>query len=210
VKSVILFDFDGTIADTFLTIKNILRELSTKYGYKKLTDEECEKLKDHSVQEIFKILDIPLYKVPFIAVGVMKLLNTKIGNLKPINGIDALLKDLKTDRYVLALITSNSKNNVKIFLQNNKLEVFTYVYTSTTLFGKARVIEKFLHTYSLSKNEAVYIGDEIRDIEATKKVGIPIIVGTWGYNSRKGLERFKPDFIVDKPDAIIPILESFK
>ena len=59
MKRIILFDFDGTIADTFQTTVDILRSLSTKYGYKKLSDGEVQAMKDLSIQAIFKELQVP-------------------------------------------------------------------------------------------------------------------------------------------------------
>lgn len=208
MKKLILFDFDGTIADTVDTAADILNDLSTKYGYAKVTKEENKAMRDVTIQEMFKMKNVALYKLPFMMIDVKKELNKHIVHLKPIKEMSTILKELKKKDYKLAIITSNSKENVEHFLENNNLNFFDHIYTGTTLFGKAKVIQGFLKKNNIQLEKAIYIGDEIRDIEATKKVGIPIISVTWGLNSRKGLQRFQPEFLIDKPNEILSVLEK--
>lgn len=202
----ILFDFDGTVADTMETIGKILNNLSTKYGYQQLTVEEQNAMRDYTIQEIFKKTNVPFYKLPFMVHDVKKELNKYIGSLKPVPGMKEVLKELKKREYTLAIITSNDKRNVHVFLDNNNLHYFDAIHTGTALLGKARVIQGFLKKKHIPLEQAIYIGDEIRDIVATKKIGIPIISCTWGLNSKKGLQKFNPDFIVDTPKEILTSL----
>lgn len=204
----IIFDFDGTIADTITTIADILNSLSTKYGYKRQTVQESEQMRDYTIAEIFKKLQVPLYKLPFMAHDTKKALNGHIARLQPIKGIKNVLQELKKKGYKLAIITSNNKKNVQVFLKKNDINFFDDIYTGTTIFGKARVIQGFLKKHNISLQEVIYVGDEIRDVEASKAVGIPIIAVTWGLNSKKGLERVKPDFLINEPKEILKILTS--
>ena len=208
MKRIVLFDFDGTIADTVDTAADILNDLSTKYGYAKVTNEENKAMRDVTIHEMFKMKNVALYKLPFMMIDVKRELNKRIVYLKPIKGMSTVIKELKKKDYKLAIITSNSKENVEHFLENNNLIFFDHIYTGTTLFGKAKVIQGFLKKSNVQLEKAIYIGDEIRDIEATKKVGIPIISVTWGLNSRKGLQRFQPEFLIDKPNEILSVLEK--
>lgn len=203
----LLFDFDGTIADTLPTSADIIRSLSAKYGYKPLSNKESEYMRDFTIQEIFKESHVAFYKLPLMVYDVKKELNKHIGGLTVIKGMKAVLEILRK-QYHLAIITSNDKTNVEIFLKNNHVDFFDSIYTGTTIFGKARLIQGFLKKNNLQTKEVVYVGDEIRDIEATKKVGVPIIAATWGFNSRKGLARFEPDYIIDSPREILPILKN--
>ena len=164
----VIFDFDGTIADTVDTAAEILNDLSAKYGYEKVTDEENKEMRDFTVKEMFEKKNISFYKLPFMMYDVKKELNNHIANLKPIKGIGHTLKELKKRDYKLAIITSNSKENVQLFLDNSNLSLFDDIYTGSTIFGKARVIQGFLKKNNVNQKEVIYIGDEIRDIEAKK------------------------------------------
>ena len=46
------------------------------------------------------------------------------------------------------------------------------------------------------------------DVEATRKAGVPMIAVTWGYNSRKSLEKASPEYIVDDPQKILKIINQ--
>lgn len=202
----VIFDFDGTIADTFPLAAKILQDLSQTYGYHRLSNKDLERLRDYSIREIFSHMHVPFYKLPFLTRDVKKALQQQRESFQPIMGISSVLKALKAYEYHLSIITSNNKSIVESFLKKHTIDIFDYIYTGTSLFGKAQVIEGFLRKNQIPKEEAIYIGDEIRDVEAAKKVGIPIISVTWGLNSKKGLKRFKPDYLIEKPENIVDIL----
>lgn len=204
----LIFDFDGTIANTLEASRDILLNLSEKYGYKKFSPEEIEALRDYTIPEIFKKTHVPLFKLPFMIRDVKQQLTPQIAKLKPIKGMKEVLFALQKEGYQLAIITSNNKENVKVFLERNGINVFDAIYTGTSIFGKDRVIQGFLKKYNVHSSNAIYLGDEIRDIEATKKVSIPIIAVTWGFNSKKGLERLHPAHIVDDPKEIMTLLQK--
>jgi phosphoglycolate phosphatase len=61
---------------------------------------------------------------------------------------------------------------------------------------------------NISPAQAIYIGDETRDIEACKKVGIPIISITWGMNNKEILSTLNPDQMAHSPLEIIRCIEQ--
>lgn len=204
----LIFDFDGTIADTLPFAEKIIQDLSETYGYQKLSKKELDHMREYSIREIFSHMHVPLYKLPFLTRDIRRSLHQQRDSFKPIKGIPSVLKTLKQKGVYLGIVTSNNKPLVKAFLEKYNLDFFDAVYTGSSLFGKARVINDFFEKNKISKQTAIYVGDEIRDIEAVKKVGIPIISVTWGLNSKKGLKRFKPDYLVEKPQDILDILSQ--
>ena len=52
----------------------------------------------------------------------------------------------------------------------------------------------------------MYIGDELRDVKASQKAGIPIAAVTWGFNSRESLAASEPDFLFDQPVDFLRLL----
>ena len=120
----------------------------------------------------------------------------------PIHGIDEALAGLKDRNYKMGILTSNSHVNVCRFLQKNELEVFEYVFSGVSIFGKTRVIKNLLRKAKVSPDEAVYVGDETRDIEAAKSAGIRVVSVSWGFNSREILLSQKPDYLLDHPTEL--------
>ncbi len=208
MSKILLFDFDGTIADSFDNFLEIINKLSIKYNLPALPPEELEKLRSEEAKAIIKRLKIPFYKIPFIANDMKKMQQQQITQIKPFKDLPEVLHALKDLGYVLGIITSNGEENVKRFVKHNNVNIFSYIHGDTSIFGKDKVIHKFLKQHTVAKEDVIYIGDEIRDIQACQKVGIKIIAVTWGLNSKEGLANYHPDFLIDTPAQLLKLLEG--
>lgn len=201
---VILFDFDGTIADTYQAIANITNQLSTEFGYKALNQEELLLIKNLSSREIVKLSEISIFKLPFLVKRVRTELSKEIAELNAIRGIEQVLFELKHRGYVLGIVTSNNRENVEVFLANNGLDcLFSYIYSATAIFGKHRVINQAISEHSVHKSDVIYVGDETRDIRSARKSRIPSIAVSWGFNAAEILEEHQPDYLVNNPSELL-------
>lgn len=206
---VIIFDFDGTIADSFETVLHISNRLATEFGYPVAQADEIEHLKNLSSREIIKRAQISPLKLPFLLLRLRAELNREIGQLNLIPGMKAVLLQLKDEGNCLGIVTSNSCKNVNTFLQFQNLEgIFDFVDSGLALFGKGRVIQQILKRYHLNPETVIYVGDETRDIEAAHKIGIPVIAVTWGFNSSEALATENPEFLIDQPEQLLQALQQ--
>jgi phosphoglycolate phosphatase len=196
VSKILLFDFDGTIADSFENFITVTKELSLTYKFPTLSRDELEKLRSDDARSIISQLKIPFYK------------QMRITDIKPFPDLPEVLQSLKNKGYMLGILTSNGQKNVTSFLQHNSIDIFDYIYCDSSIFGKDKIIRSFLKQHNLSKEEVIYIGDEIRDIQACHKVGIRIVSVTWGFNSQDGLIKHNPDYIINKPPDLLPLLSA--
>jgi phosphoglycolate phosphatase-like HAD superfamily hydrolase len=207
---VIIFDFDGTIADTLDAIVSITNRLALEFGYKQTTLEELAQLKNLNSRQIIDQSGISIFKLPFLIRKVKVELSKEIQRLSPIPGIKEALTDLKNQGNSLGIITSNSKDNVMAFLGTNNLqELFNFIYSGTT-FGKSKVINKLLKQENINPEEVIYVGDETRDIEAARKSNIKAIAVTWGFNSKQVLAEQSPDFLIHQPNDLIEVIGSLQ
>jgi phosphoglycolate phosphatase len=209
-KKVAIFDFDGTIANTIPTdveIAKLFNKFTTEFGIdKRMTTDDINNLRGKSLKEIVKSLHIRFYRLPFILRKVQKFLTPDLLKSHPIADMPEVIVKLKESGYTLGIVTSSKKAMVESFLRRHKIKGFDFIHTGSSLFGKHRIINKLLKKYGFSQEETIYIGDEIRDIEATKKSEIPIIAVSWGFNSKEGLMKYLPHFLAEKPTDIIKIL----
>jgi phosphoglycolate phosphatase len=210
MQKVILFDFDGTIADSFQVMIKIINTLSEKYKFQQIEEADIEKLRGETISNLFKILHVPFIKLPLLARDTKAMQKKEISNIKPIDGIKESLAELEKAGYALGILTSNGRENVLEFLQKNNLDVFTYFSFDSSLFGKDKVLNKFMKQHNLSKDQVIYVGDEIRDIEASFRAGVSMIAVAWGFNSKEGLLKYRPDYIIDKPGELIRVLNRIK
>jgi phosphoglycolate phosphatase len=208
-QKVIIFDFDGTIADTVDALVSIANRLAVEFGYIQITPEQFTLLRNFSSREIIKYSGISLFKIPFLVKKVKAELKNKIQGLKPIPGMKESLIELKNHGYQLGIITSNSKDNVTAFLSINELDnLFEFIYSGVTIFGKTTIINNVLKQKQLKPQTVIYVGDETRDIEASKKANIKVVAVTWGFNSPEILAKQNPDFLIHQPSELLQVIQN--
>ena len=202
----IIFDFDGTLVDSKDIAIASINQLAEKYKFKKVIDEEIEYLRTLSIVEKCKALNVPLYKLPIWAVEFYTLYRNAMKELHMFDGIKEMLAELKNRGYEIAIISSNSEQIIREFLQKNKVNLINKIYCSKNIFGKDKIIKRFLTKYKLRSSEVIYVGDEHRDIVACKKNAVKVIWVGWGFDVLESIETVNPDFIVYSPQEILRIL----
>ena len=200
-----IFDFDGTIVDSLDSLIKIFKKLSLQYRGKELTSEEIDKLRNWKAQDVFRYLDIPTIKLPFVVIGIRRSLAKETALHKPVEGISEALLNLKKKGIKIGILTSNSHKNVSNFLRLNNLDIFNFIGSGSTLFGKDKLLEKIIRNERLNINKTIYIGDEARDIEACRKINMKVAAVTWGFNKREILNTSKPDYIMEKPHQLLKL-----
>jgi HAD superfamily hydrolase (TIGR01549 family) len=203
-----IFDFDGTIADTHYYIIQVSNQLAKEFGYSTILPEEIENLKDKTVQEVIKHLNVPLMKIPAIVARAKKEFQKDIKNLEPINGLKDALSHIKRIGTKIGILSSNAIDNIQSFLELHDLNFFDFVQSTTSIWGKHICLNKLIKKNNLNKDDVVYIGDEMRDISAAKKLGIRVVAVTWGYNSSKALEKLNPDYLCKTPEDLASLANS--
>lgn len=204
-KKLLLFDFDGTIADTFHLIVAISNRLSSEFAFNFIEPHEVDILKNNTAEQTIEYLKVPKLKIPKILLRARDELHRNIDDVQPIRGLAEILIQLKSQGFVMGIITTNSQKNVKAFLKQHDLNIFDFVSSTSKIFGKSRSLKRLIKTHNFKLTQAFYIGDEIRDIRAAQKAGIRMVAVTWGFNSKKALARHRPDFLADKPRELIQI-----
>lgn len=208
---VIIFDFDGTVADTLEAIVSITNCLASEFGYKPITPEEITQVRNLSSREIIKESGIPIFKIPFLIKRVKENLRGDIKQLNPVSGIKEVLTQLHSEGKILGILTSNSEANVRDFLKQHKMQyLFSFVVSANTLFGKHKVLRKIMIRNNWEPQEVIYVGDETRDIVSSKKINMKVIAVSWGFNSEEALAGENPDFLIDRPRELLEVIGSLK
>jgi len=197
----IVFDFDGTLADTFDVLKTIAKN---EFG---AIDIDFELFKKEGAKVMLKKMNIPLWKLPEMALSVTSKLRNNI-DVKLFPDIINLLSNLKNN-YKIGIVSSNSKENIIDTLKKYNIEnLFEFVYSESSIFGKHLVLKRMCSKHNINTLDVIYVGDEDRDIIAAKKIKIKNIAVTWGFNSEEKLSREKPDYLVDSPMQILEIISQ--
>ncbi len=202
----LLFDFDGTLVDSFYCLVEIARQLADEFQFRKIEEQEIEELRNLSSRQVLQFLKIPLIKVPLLITRVRKCLHDKIKSLAPVPQMGLVLEQLASS-HTLGILTSNSKENVSLWLEYNQWQhFFKFIHTENHYLSKKYLLRKTLARYQMKQSDTFYIGDETRDIEAAQKNHLQAIAVSWGYHSEKVLLTSKPTYLVHKPEELLALL----
>jgi len=204
----IIFDFDGTIVDSKRLTMNLYNEIAEKNKFKPITEYDLEYLSRLSYIDKVKYMGIPFYKIQALITGVLKSYKSHLNNIELIEGMKEVLYKLKERNVKLSVISSNSESNIRGYFQNSGIDVFDDIHSSKGLFGKDVSISRYISKSGMDKSETLYVGDEVRDIQACKKCFVKIIAVTWGFDIADVLKLNNPDFIVNTPKEILDVYDD--
>jgi len=207
----VVFDFDGTIADTFDAAVKILNRLAPGYGYEPVTEEMQKEFKRLGSKRAMKAFGVSWFQ--FIRVGrrAIKELKHDISTINMFPGMPGVFRELQKRGITMGILSSNTKENIQKFFNENGLDgVFEYIVSSGLMWGKARKLKKVIRKRKLTKDQLIYVGDETKDIIACHKVGGRIIAVTWGYNGEDALVSYGPDWVAKKPLDILTIVDQIE
>jgi phosphoglycolate phosphatase len=191
----VIFDFDGTLADTFPWILSVMDHLADRFGYERVDPAEIETLRGSDPRTLIQKYNVPLWKIPSMAGYVRGLMAKDVHRLGLFPGIGDLLNELARQGAVLAVVTTNSCENVTRVLGPDTAALISHFECGVDLFGKQDKIRRVLRKSGISAREAIAIGDEMRDIEAAKQAGVTSGAVAWGYATVSALEARGPDVL---------------
>lgn len=188
MKKLIIFDFDGTLADVESVFVKIYNDLAEEFRYEPIKESEITNLKQIGAKQfIKKRIGFRPFAIPKITKRGISEYRKNIRGISLFPGAKEIIATLKEQGIVIGILSSNDPLTIREILQRNEVSV-DFVYQSS-LFGKARALKKILKEGNISLNSALYIGDELRDIEACKKIDLDIVAVSWGLNSKESLEK---------------------
>ncbi len=204
-KQTVIFDFDGTIADSWPIIRTIIKEIAASY-HVPMDENDIQQLRRLEYSDIIKMYHIPLWKIPALLIRGRVLFSERIKDVALFPSIPFVLQKLTERGIKIGVLTSNAAENVKRVLENHHISQVEFIRTANNLFGKDRALRKILNDYCLDPELTIYVGDETRDIDACHRTNIDIIAVSWGFNDQRLLKRHHPEFIVDQPETILQII----
>ncbi len=203
----VIFDFDGTIADSFTAVMDIAYRVTKNEQLKDINNVLAIKDSHKGLREAVKILDIPRWRGIWMLKKGRKIMSKDILNVPLFEGIDEALARLRRAQYELFIVTSNSTKNVEKFLSTKGiLSEFKAIYGGASLFNKQSLIKRLIKDNKLKISSTMYVGDEVRDIEAAKLLNMPIIAVSWGYNTEQLLLQHKPTILARTPKQLADVI----
>lgn len=186
----VIFDFDGTLADSFPYFLSTVNILAEKYSFPRIEPKNVDQLRGMDARQLMKNAQLPAWKIPLIANSFIRLMNRDIDQIQLFNGISELLKQLSEHGVQLAIVSSNSEENIRRVLGPENASLITHYGCGTSLFGKQSKFRKALAKTGVTSDDVLCVGDEIRDIEAAKDARLAFGAVSWGYTRVDALEAY--------------------
>ncbi|HWN11166.1 MAG TPA: HAD hydrolase-like protein [Pyrinomonadaceae bacterium] len=210
-----IFDFDGTLADSFTWFLSVINEVADTYNFRRIKEQELVDLRSFDAKKMLEHVGIPMWKMPLLQRYVRKRMTSDIGRIALFPGIAGLLQGLREEGIALAIVTSNSFINVREVLGRQNELLIQHYACGAPILGKRAKLRKVLHTSGVHPSKAIFIGDEIRDLHAARGEGIDFGAVSWGVNSAQSLTEHSPEEMFSSIDEIAegiipsPVLQVF-
>jgi len=199
-----IFDFDGVICDSFETVVAAFQQITGIDPLKEPLRYQIDHLRTLDTFEAFQHLGIKKYQIPMAVLKLRKMMKTKIPFLKPVATIDHVLKTLHERKVKMSIVSTNSEENIKDFLVRNQIDYFDFIY-SAGLFNKGKILKRIISGKNQDPKNVFYIGDQTRDIIASRQANVRSIAVTWGYNDETALLKHHPDYLIRTPMELLAI-----
>ncbi|WP_312271168.1 HAD hydrolase-like protein [Pseudomonas sp.] len=180
----VIFDFDGTLADSFPFFLESLDTLAQAHRFNRYDPADFDRIRSYDTRQLLRYFDIPLWKIPRVAHHFQHMMAHGGHTVRPFKGVPAMLEALHQAGIQLALVTSNSLENVERIL-GASARYLDRVECNAPLLGKSSRLKQVVAHCNVSPDATICIGDELRDIQAARKTGIACGAVSWGYASQR-------------------------
>ena len=145
--------------------------MARRYGFKTVTNEEIEMLRGRSTREVIRYLGVSPWKLPLIARAGKKLMAADAHTIPLFPETARMLRALHAAGVKIAVVSSNSEAVIRRVLGEELGDLISLYACGASLFGKARKFKQ-VTARGVSRDKVICIGDETRDIEAARAVGL--------------------------------------
>ena len=158
---------------------------------------------------IARKLDHKWWKMPILFMRGRRNMERAMHKMRPFDGMPELIRKVHAEGHELFIVSSNSVKNIHKFLHHQNLHTyFLEVYGGVSIFGKSPALRQLFKEQNIDPKDAIYVGDELRDIQACQSVHLRIVAVSWGFANKNDLANLKPTALVDSPTELMSYLEE--
>ena len=196
-----IFDFDGTLADSF---DYVLDWLASQIK------GSASASRHHADYRGLGLYELPLklrawpWLCPKLLSGGRRQMGRDMAKIKSFDGLPDVIKHLRLAGHKLFVVSANSSQNVEQFLKQQALADYFTAVRGGVIINKASAIRRLLQQYQLDPKQTWYVGDEAQDVSSARRAGVKTIAVTWGYNNLERLADQHPDRLIFDPAELLP------
>jgi phosphoglycolate phosphatase len=176
-----IFDFDGTLADSFPFFLSVFNTIADRHGFRRIDIGKAGHLRHYGTRQMMDHVGMPAWKLPAASRTFMAMMKENAGAIGLFDGVAEALRHLAAQDVTIAVVSSNSEHNVRTVLGPELAALVARFDCGMSVFGKASRIRAVLKRCGIAPGEAIYIGDQGTDAEASHKAGVVFGAVHWGY-----------------------------
>lgn len=212
-RSVLLFDFDGTLVDSAHGILKYLKWAAEDMGYPEIPEKDLNSFLGPPMQlQLSRYYNIPVEEAQLIVNRYRSKYEVDgVFDAQVYDGIFDLLNTLTAEGYPLAIATSKPERTARTMLNHFDLAKYFVVITGDDHEGsrpsKALVVTEALRRLqeaNVPLENPLMIGDRYHDVDGAKANGLDVAFVRWGYGIPQEAEN--ADYVLDTPADLLRIL----
>jgi phosphoglycolate phosphatase len=200
-----IFDFDGTLADSFPFFLSVFNKIADEHGFRRIDHAHVERLRHYGTREMMREVGMPAWKLPLAAASFKTLMRENAGQVRLFPQVDHVLRELARDNVKLTIVSSNAEDNVRQVLGPELSPLISQYECGMSIFGKTARIRKVLKRAAMAPDSALYIGDQTTDADAARRAGVAFAAVHWGYAPIEALRKVAPEHEFDLPASLAAI-----
>jgi phosphoglycolate phosphatase len=207
--SLLIFDFDGVLADTLGDMLRFAQEVCDELGVSHtVVQTDLSELEVMSFATFGQACQVPEDLVPEFVRRCTGKFAAKKSPPALFNGLGAVVRKL-AQMHVLAVVSGNTGENVRAFLEQHALQgCIRAVYGVDMPGSKAEKILLAKAQFAGHAETVFMVGDSLSDIRAARQAGVISIAVTWGHQSLGKLLEAAPDYVVHVPEELLELTKS--
>lgn len=182
----LLFDFDGTLADSSALFDRFVPALAQQRGVSEPA-AGWQSLRALPTRDMLRALRIRWWQLPAVTRQMRAMMASNLDQVHLFPGMLPVLQQLHGQGVQMVVVSSNTRHSVEQVL-GPALPLFSALHCGVPLLGKRRVIARALRQSGVPRTQALSIGDECRDAEASRACGIDFAGVGWGLASAAVLQ----------------------
>ena len=205
----LIFDFDGTLADSTVLFDRFIPALGQQRGVPE-PEGGWHSLRGLDSRAMLRALRIRWWQLPGVTRQMRAAMAAHLDLVQLYPGMLPVLQQLQQlqgQGVQMVVVSSNTRRNVEQIL-GPALPLFSALHCGASLFGKRRVMARALRRSGVPASRALSIGDECRDAQASQACGIAFAGVRWGMASAAVLQPYSAVALLEHPQDLIALVGS--
>ena len=211
----VLFDLDGTLADTAPDLGFALNSLLIRYDRAPQSLEKIRPIASHGARGLLELGFGIKPNDPYFDEMRSEFLDLYLHNIcretKLFDGMENLLQQLEAKKIKWGVVTNKPRRFTDPLLVLLKLDQRAACIVSGDSYARPKPYPDSIlgaaAEMSIESNKIVYVGDDERDMQAARAAGTHAVIANWGYmGTGNAPDKWPSDATINHPSDLLAYL----